>query len=37
MLRSTGKQFRESVESVRKKKGTLRCEGFTEKEGLSLG
>jgi len=34
MLRSIGKQSGESVESVRKKKGRLRREGFAEKEGL---
>jgi len=36
MLRSIGKQFGESVESVPKKKERLQWEGFAEKEGLSL-
>ena len=38
MLRSNGKQSKESVASVLKKiKGRLRWEEFAEKEGLSLG
>ena len=40
MLRSIGKQSRESVESVLKKKrrkGRLRWEGFAEKEGFKPG
>ena len=36
MLRRIGKQSGESVESVWKKKGRLRWEGFAEKESLSL-
>jgi len=34
MLRSIGKQSGESAESVRKKKGRLRWEGFAEKESF---
>jgi len=39
MLRSIGKQSRESVELVRKKKrkATVGTEGFTEKEGFKHG
>ena len=33
MLRGTGKQSEESVESALKRKGRLRLEGFAEKEG----
>ena len=36
MHRSIGKQSGESVESVIKKKKTIRWEIFAEKEGLSL-
>jgi len=37
-LRSIGKQSRESMESVlKKKRKAIRWEGFAEKEGLSLG
>ena len=36
MLRSVGKQSRESMESV-VKKGRLRWEGFAEKEGFKPG
>jgi len=34
MLRGTGKQSEESVESALKRKGRLRWEGFAEKEGF---
>jgi len=34
MLRSISKQSGESAESVRKKKGRLRWEGFAEKESF---
>ena len=37
MLRSIGKQSGESVESVLKKKRSLRLEGFAEREGLKPG
>jgi len=37
MLRSIGKQSRESVELVRKKKRKARWEGFAEKEGFKHG
>jgi len=37
MLRSIGKQSGESVESVLKRKGRLRWEGFAEKEGFKPG
>ena len=37
MLRSIGKQSGESAESVRKKKGRLRWEGFAEKESFDPG
>jgi len=37
MLRSSSKQSGESVESVLKKKGRLRWEGFAEKEGFKPG
>jgi len=37
MLRSIGKQSWESVESVLKKKGRLRWEGFSEKEDFKSG
>jgi len=37
MLRNIGKQSRESMQSVPKKNGRLRWEGFTEKEGFKPG
>jgi len=37
MLRSIGKQSRESVESVQKKKKKAWREGFAEKEGFKPG
>jgi len=37
MLRSISKQSGKSVESVLKKKGRLRWEGFAEKEGFKPG
>ena len=37
MLRSIDKRSGESVESVLKKKGRLRWEGFAEKEGFTPG
>jgi len=37
MFRSVGKQSRESVESVPKKKRKLRWEGFAEMEGFKPG
>jgi len=37
MLRSIGKQFGESVESVLEKKKRLRREGSAEKEGFKPG
>jgi len=37
MLRSIGKQYMESMESVLKKKGRLWWEGLAEKEGFKPG
>ena len=37
MLRSIGKQSVESVESVRRRKGRLRWEGFAAKESFKHG